>query len=431
MLESDSQHFQKSSFANLTNPVASHQRIHRSDIRILEDRKKMDSFYPADVLDFFSLLSAPEQAALTRLRQVLNTEVKPHIAEYWEKGEFPQQIVKPLVDAGMMNPTELQAHGELPSGLFGGFRNLELARTDVSVATFYNAVSGLFRTTVLLGGSEEQVALWDPQIMTFDFTGSFSLTEPDHGSDIARGIQTTASKDGDGWILNGAKRWIGGCSQVDNLALFAKGKTPGEVFGFIVPKDAPGITLTKIQGKTSLRIMQNFDITIENVRITDEYRLKNINTFPDVAGLLRNMRSDVSWSATGGQIGAYEAALNYVLAREQFGKPIASFQLIQEKLATMLANITASLSTVVRLTQQQDNGIYVDANSALAKRFTAARFRETAALAREVVGGNGILLQEEVARFHADAEAVYSYEGTDEMNALVVGRSITGINAFK
>lgn len=391
----------------------------------------MSAFYTSDVLNFFGELTPAEQSALGRLREVLTTSVKPHIAEYWESGVFPEQILEPLISLNMMNPSELVESGESPSGLFAGFRNLELARTDVSTSTFYNAVSGLFRTTVLLGGSEEQVRDWDPGIVDFTFTGAFSLTEADHGSDIARGIATTAKRDGDHWVLNGSKRWIGGCSQVDNLAIFAAGEEPGDVFGFIVPKETEGITLTKIQGKTALRMMQNFDIEIHNVRISEEFRLKRINTFRDVSGLLRNMRSDVAWIATGGQMGAYEAAVEYAATREQFGKPIASFQLIQEKLATMLANITASLSIVVRLTQQQDNGIFIDANSAMAKRFCAARFRETAALAREIVGGNGILLDHDVARFHADAEAVYSYEGTDQINALIVGRSITGINAFR
>lgn len=391
----------------------------------------MGNMYSADVLEFFDLLSIEEQAALRRLRQVLDSEVKPVVNEYWERGDFPHEIIKPLIALNMMRPDEVVTAGAIPSGLFAGFRNLELARTDVSVATFYNAVSGLFRTTVLLGGSDEQVAAWDPLIETFEFTGAFSLTEPEHGSDIARGISTTAVRDGNEWVLNGAKRWIGGCSVVDHLAIFAKGENAGEVFGFIVPKDTPGITLKKIEGKTSLRIMQNFDIAIEGVRVSEEERLKKINSFKDVAGLLRNMRSDVSWIATGAQMGAYEAAVKYVKERQQFGKSLASFQLIQEKLATMLGNITASLAMVVRLTQQQDAGIYEDANSALAKRFTSARLRETAALAREIVGGNGIVLDYDVARFHADAEAVYSYEGTDQMNALVVGRSITGINAFR
>lgn len=395
------------------------------------DMTDYESFYSSDVLNQFSLLTAAEQAAIKRLRGVLDAEVKPLVNDYWERGEFPTQIVQPLVDARLMDPPEIVAAGEQPSGLYAGFRNFELARTDVSVATFYNAVSGLFRTSINLGGSAEQNEKWDPQIRSFEFTGAFSLTEAESGSDIAGGLRTSARRDGDTWTINGEKRWIGGCSLVNHLAIFARDEADGKVKGFIVPTDAKGVTLTKITGKTALRIMQNFDIELRDVNVSEEYRLQNINGFADVAGLLRNMRSDVAWIATGGMAGAYEAAVAYVKQREQFGKPIASFQLIQEKLATMLANVTASLAVATRLTQQQDQGIYIDENSAMAKMFCAARFRETAALAREVIGGNGILLEHDAARFHADAEAVYSYEGTHEINSLIVGRAITGIGAFK
>ena len=189
--------------------------------------------------------------------------------------------------------------------------------------------------------------------------------------------------------------------------------------------------LSKIERKTSLRIMQNADIELLDVKVPASARLANINSFADVAACLRNMRSDVAWIAAGASAGAYEAALKYVTERHQFGKPLASFQLIQEKLATMLTNVTASLAMVVSLTQAQDEGIYKDENSAMAKMFTARMLRETAALAREVCGGNGIVLDYDVARFHADAEAIYSYEGTDEINALILGRAITGIGAFR
>lgn len=390
-----------------------------------------DTYYSSDVYNQFELLTPEEQAAIKRLRGVLDNQVKPFINEYWEAGEFPTQIVEPLISGGFMNPVEVTSAGATPSGLYGGFRNFELARTDVSTATFYNAVSGLWRTTINLGGSAEQVAQWDAGIANFEFTGVFGLTEPDHGSDIAGGLATSAVRKGDTWTINGAKRWIGGVSLVTYVAIFARDEADGKVKGFLVEKDAPGVTLTKMKGKTALRIMENFDIELKDVTVSEEMRLQNINGFSDVAGLLRNMRSDVAWIATGAQAGAYEAAVKYVTEREQFGKPIASFQLIQEKLARMLANVTASLSMTVRLTQQQEQGIFIDESSAMAKMFTAATYRETAALAREIVGGNGILLETDVARFHADAEAVYSYEGTHEINSLIVGRAITGIGSFR
>jgi glutaryl-CoA dehydrogenase len=389
--------------------------------------------YPSDQYRFAELLTPAERAVLGRLRAVLDTRVRPLLADYWERGEFPYETLPPLIELHLMRPEEVTATGVEPSGLYHGFRNFELARTDASIASMYNAQSGLFRTAVNRGGSPEQVAELDPKIQTFDYTGVFALTEPDHGSDIARGLSTEARRDGNGWVLNGAKRWIGGAFQVDVILVFAVEHTDGPrpaVRAFLVPRQTEGLTLTKIGGKTALRMMQNADITMTEVRVPESARLANVNTFADVAGMLRAMRSDVAWIATGVTAGAYEAAVRYTATRTQFGRPIAGFQLVQEKLARMLANVTASLGGVVRLTQLQEQGIYRDEDSALAKMLTSLNMRETVALAREVCGGNGITLETDVARFHADAEAVYSYEGTHEMNALIVGRAITGLGAF-
>ena len=310
-------------------------------------------------------------------------------------------------------------------------RTFELARCDTNVATFFNAQAGLFRTVVKQGGSAEQVAELDPKIVNYELLGVFALTEPDHGSDVAGGLQTTASQDDNGtWTINGAKRWIGGAFQADVLCTFARDTADNQVKAFLVPREAEGVSLEKIERKASLRIMQNADIYYDNVQVPGDARLLNINSFRDVAKCLRLLRSDVSWIAAGAMAGAYEAAVRYTTDREQFGKPIAGFQLIQEKLATMLGNVTASVALAMQLTEQQDAGVYKDENSALAKMFTASKLRETVALAREVCGGNGITLDTDVARFHADAEAVYSYEGTHEINALIVGRAITGQSAF-
>lgn len=382
----------------------------------------------ADLYDAFSLLPADEQGVLVELREVLEREIAPLLDEHWERGEFPEAIVEPLVSRRLMDPPALA--GREPSALYGGMRNFELARVDTSVATFYNAQSGLFRTTVLRGGSPEQAAEWDPAIRSFELTGAFALTEPDHGSDIARGIQTRCRRDGAEWVLTGRKRWIGGAAQADRLAVIARDEDDGAVRAFLVERTAPGVTLQKIERKTALRIMQNYDITLDEVRVDDAWRLGRIASFADVADCLRQMRSDVAWIATGAAAGAYEAALRYTLAREQFGQPIAGFQLIQERLARMLGLVTSSLSLVVRLTERQAQGVYRDEDSALAKAVTSAQLRETVALAREVCGGNGITLDTDVARFHADAEAVYSYEGTYDINSLIVGRAVTGIGAF-
>lgn len=386
-----------------------------------------------DYYDAESLLTGGERRVLGRLRSFLDREAQPLLAEYWERGEFPQQLAQPLVDLDLMEPADLTgvgADGSAARGIYQGFRIFELARTDASLATWYTAQAGLFRTAIRVGASAEQQAEWMPKVIDFSLKGVFSLTEPESGSDIAGGLSTTARREGDTWVLDGAKRWIGGASTADVLAVFARDVADGQVKAFLVDRQAEGVTLEKIHGKTALRMMQNAHITLDGVRVPESMRLHNVNSFKDVAAMLRAMRSDVAWIATGIQAGAFEAALRYVTERRQFGRPLGSFQLVQEKLARMLGNVTSSLSLVVRLTGQQAKGIYRDQDSALAKMQTSLLMRDTVALAREVVGGNGITLASNVARFHADAEAVYSYEGTHEINALIVGRALTGESAF-
>ncbi|WP_051533095.1 acyl-CoA dehydrogenase family protein [Arthrobacter sp. 9MFCol3.1] len=395
-----------------------------------------------DYYDAESLLTGGERRVLGRLREFLDTRARPLLADYWERGEFPDQLARPLIDLDLMEPAELTGFpgaGQAPArGIYQGFRIFELARTDASLATWYTAQAGLFRTAIRVGASAEQRAEWMPRVIDFSLKGVFSLTEPESGSDIAGGLSTTARRekgreggpDGGTWVLDGEKRWIGGAATADVLAVFARDTADGQVKAFLVDREAAGVTLAKIHGKTALRMMQNAHITLDAVRVPESRRLHNVNSFRDVAAMLRAMRSDVAWIATGIAAGAFEAALKYVTGRQQFGRPLASFQLVQEKLARMLGNVTSALSLVVRLTEQQEKGIYRDQDSALAKMQTSLLMRETVALAREVVGGNGITLDTDVARFHADAEAVYSYEGTHEINALIVGRDLTGHSAF-
>ena len=267
--------------------------------------------WPCDQYRFADLLTDAERAVLARLRAVLDAQVRPLLDEYWERGEFPSQVLPHLIALDLMEPA---------GALYAGFRNFELARTDCSVATMYNAQSGLFRATVRHGGSPAQAAELDPQVRSFALTGVFALTEPDHGSDIARGLATTARRAGDTWVIDGAKRWIGGADAVAVLAVFARDVADGEVKAFLVPREADGVQLRKIHGKTALRMMQNFDIELHGVRVDDAARLGGINSFRDVAGLLRRMRSDVAWIACGVQAGAYEAALRYTAERTQFGR---------------------------------------------------------------------------------------------------------------
>lgn len=374
-------------------------------------------------------LSDPARASLARMQAVLRAEIHPLLAEAWETASMPSAILDALVPLGLMRPDGVSVD-EAESSMYSGFRNYVLARTDVSVATLVNAQSGLFRTTVRLGGSPEQVAELDSRIRSFDLTGVFALTEPEHGSDIAGGLSTSAQRDGDEWLIDGAKHWIGGAVTADVFAVFARDTADAQIKAFLVPRDAPGVSLELITGKVALRPMQNSTIRLSGVRVPEQARLQSVNSWRDVARILGAMRSDVAWIATGLQAGALDAALAYVRQREQFGRSVAGFQLVQEKLARMLGNLTASLGLVTQLSAQQDAGIRTDENSSLAKMWTALHARETVALGREIVGGNGLLLEHDVARFFADAEAVYSYEGTHEITSLIVGRALTGVSAF-
>ena len=285
--------------------------------------------------------------------------------------------------------------------------------------------------SIYLCGSEEQKQRYLPEMARFDKIGAFGLTEPDVGSGASGGLKTTARRDGDTWILNGQKKWIGNATFGDLTVIWAKDVADGQVKGFIVANDTPGFSTTKLEDKIALRIVQNAVITLEDVRVDESDRLANANSFRDTAEVLRMTRAGVAWMAVGCARGAYENALAYAVSREQFGRPIAGFQLVQDLLVRMLGNITSSWALCARLSQLQDEGCAEDRHSSLAKAWCTVRMRETVGYARELLGGNGILLEHNVGRFVADAEAIYSYEGTREMNTLIVGRAITGLERVR
>ncbi|MCQ0012573.1 acyl-CoA dehydrogenase family protein [Actinomadura madurae] len=260
--------------------------------------------------------------------------------------------------------------------------------------------------------------------------GAFALTEPEGGSDVALGLRTTARRDGDHWVLNGAKRWIGNATFADLTVVWARDEADDQVKGFVVARGTPGFTATRIENKIALRTVQNADIVLDGCRVPEADRLAGANTFKDTAAILRRTRSGVAWQAVGVMLAAYEIARDYAVEREQFGRPIAKFQLVQDLLVRMLGNATASLGMVVRLAQLQDGGLYRDEHSALAKAYCTTRMREVVGWARELMAGNGIVLDYGIGRFVADAEALYSYEGTREINTLIVGRAATGLGAF-
>ncbi|GAA1055660.1 glutaryl-CoA dehydrogenase [Agromyces luteolus] len=390
------------------------------------------SFEPlaSDFYSYASLLTDREQEALASLRTWLERDVRPIVNDHWERAEFPMEVVKPLAEHGVLAYAWDETTPFENSAVFRGFVALELARVDASVGTFVGVQNGLATGSISIAGSAEQRREWIPRLASGEIVGAFGLTEPLSGSDSARGLRTTARREGDEWVLNGEKRWIGNATFSDITIIWAKDEADGQVKGFIVPTSTPGYEATKIEGKISLRIVQNADITLTDVRVPESLRLQNADSFRDTAAVLRQTRAEVAWAAVGTAIGAYEAAVRYATERVQFGKPIAGHQLVQDLLVKCLGNITASLAMVVRVSEMQDRGEQRDEHSSLAKTYATERMRETVGWAREVCGGNGIVLDYDVARFFADAEALYSYEGTREMNTLIVGRAITGEAAF-
>jgi glutaryl-CoA dehydrogenase len=384
----------------------------------------------ADFYQLELLLDDTERELLHRVRTFMEKEVAPVINRYWVAAQFPFELVPGLRDLGIagLPYTGYGCGGARP--LLDGLVALELARTDPSIATFMGVHGGLAMGSIYVCGSDEQRERWLPAMARMEKIGAFGLTEPDVGSGAARGLTTTARRDGDGWVLRGQKNWIGNATFADLIVIWARDIADGQVKGFVVERGAAGLATEKLQDKIALRVVQNARITLDDVRVPEDSRLQNARSFRDTAEVLRLTRAGVAWMAVGCGRGAYEHALAYATRREQFGRPIGGFQLVQDLLVRMLGNITASAALCAQLATLQAAGAAEDEHSALAKAFCTVRMRETVGWARELMGGNGILLEYNVGRFVADAEAIYSYEGTREMNTLIVGRKITGISAF-
>jgi glutaryl-CoA dehydrogenase len=385
----------------------------------------------SDFYGFENSLTDQEKNLIVELRAFLDAEVRPIMNGLWERAEFfPRSIVEGLAKLGLFGSPWVETQKFPNSAVFRGWVALELARVDASVATLVGMQNGLVMGSIAVAGSDEQRAEWLPRFASGELLGAFGLTEPLSGSDTAQGLRTVARRDGDNWIINGAKRWIGNGSISDVTIIWARDEADNQVKGFIVPTTTSGYSATRIEGKQALRIVQNADIVLTDVVVPEANRLQKSQTFRETAAVLRLTRAEVAWAAVGNAVGAYEAAVAYSGDRIQFGEPIGSHQLIQELLAKSLGNITSSIGLVTRVSDMLDEGLQRDEHSALAKEFTTSRMRETVAWCRELFGGNGIVMDYGVIKYFADAEAIYSYEGTREMNTLIVGRSITGKAAF-
>lgn len=402
-------------------------------MKMLNAGEKAKKELPAINGDFYELhlrLTDEERAIQSQVRELMEKEIKPLVNRYWLHDEFPFEVIPKFAGLNLCGVTYEGYGCPNLSFLMEGIIAMEMARVDASIATFFGVQSGLVMGSVYLCGSEEQKQEWLPALQQLNKIGAFGLTEPEVGSAVAGGLTTTAKRVGDEWLLNGQKKWIGNATFADVIIIWARDVEDNQVKGFLVRKDTPGLGVEKIKGKMSLRIVQNGLITMKDCRIPESDRLQHANSFKDTANVLRMTRAGVAWMAVGCARGAYESALDYTRKREQFGKPIASYQLIQNHLVEMLSNLTAMQSLVFRLSELQDQGLLKDEHASLAKVFCSLRTRDIVGRAREVMGGNGILLEHDVARFVADAEAIYSYEGTKEINSLIVGRAITGFSAF-
>ncbi|KNH17492.1 acyl-CoA dehydrogenase [Arthrobacter sp. ZBG10] len=379
-----------------------------------------------DFFAFEQLLTQKEQDRLAEIRDFLAREVKPIAVDCWNRGEFPMDLIPKLAEIDLISPVRRQGH----SNLFAGLVHAELTRADASIATFLGVHDGLFTGSIEALASQEQKDAWLPDIYAMKKIGAFGLTEPLGGSDVAGGTRTTARRDGDSWILNGEKRWIGNATFSDWVVIYARDLDDNKVKGFLVDTSLPGYSATKIENKISLRTVQNADITLTNVVVPDFFKLAHANSFRDVNKVLKVTRLGVAWQAVGQQLAAFDVARSYAVERQQFGRPLASFQLVQSQLVSILGNAVSSMGMMVRLSQLEDAGQAKDEQSALAKAFTTERMRDSVAIGRNILGGNGIVTDYGMAKIFADAEAIYSYEGTHEINTLVTGRAVTGISAI-
>ena len=373
-----------------------------------------------------------EQKALRgEVRDFVEIEVLPKINPYWEKAEFPWEIARSMVHLPIIGGA-LSEHGAAGLDLVEmGLVMYELGKGDGSISTFYGVHSGLAMSSIGLLGDEEQKARWLPDMVKLEKIGAFGLTEPEVGSNASQ-VKTRARKDGDGYILNGSKRWIGNASIADVLIIWARDEDSGDFGGYVIenPNATDGVSINDIWGKIGKRAVLNADITLKDVYVPAENKLAYVNRFSDMARVLGVGRYGVAWEAAGVAAGAFELALKYTKEREQFGKPIAGFQLIQQKLVEMATEVTLMQTLCLQLSHLINRGLLTSGTVSMAKYNNARKARYVTQLARECLGGNGIIIDNHIARLMLDAEIIYTYEGTNEVNLLLVGRELTGLNAF-
>jgi glutaryl-CoA dehydrogenase len=371
---------------------------------------------------------AEESDYLRRTRAFVDEEVLPVIGGFWERAEFPFELVRRMGELGLVGDGIDYPGVPAMSIASAGLVAMELSRGDGSLATFAGVQSGLTMRSIDTFGSEEQKRRWLPALARCEAIGAFALTEPEHGSDSVL-LETSAVAEGDTCVLNGAKRWIGNGSIADVVVVWARGED-GQVGGYLVEKGTPGYEATVITGKGSVRAVWQADIVLREVRIPAANKLPGARSFKDTGKVLAGTRSQCAFSALGHAVAAYDAALTYASERRQFGKRLVEFQLVQARLVHMLQEVVGMQLFCMRLAQLAERGELDDTVASLAKLNNTSKARQICLEARDLLGGNGILLENHVMRHLADVEAIHTYEGTETIQTLLVGRGITGVSAF-
>jgi len=389
--------------------------------------------------DYFLIadqLTREELGYLRRTREFVDDEVLPVINDYWERAEFPWPLVEKLATLDIVGDG-IEGYGCPPmSPIATGLVHMELNRGDGSLGTFLGVQAGLAMQSIAMLGSEEQRQRWLPGMARLEKLGAFALTEPTHGSDsvaletTARQVKGAGEAGGGNWVIDGAKKWIGNGTLADVIVVWARDTADRQVKGFLVEKGTPGYDARRIDGKGSLRAVWQAEITLSGVRVPEENRLPGANSFRDTARVLAGTRNAVAWAALGHATAAYEAAVAYCRQRQQFGKPLVSFQIVQDKLVKMLAEVCSMQLYCLRLGRLIEEGRLTDTIAAIAKMNNTRKARQVIFEARDLLGGNGILLDFHVMRHMADIEAIHTYEGTETIQTLIVGRDITGASAF-
>ncbi|CAN7193883.1 acyl-CoA dehydrogenase family protein [Microbacterium sp. LjRoot45] len=379
-----------------------------------------------------------EDRAVWERAQAYIDEVGPQMRDAWDAAEYPLHLAARLGELDLLN--DGIDHPDLTrfSPLAAGLVNMEVSRGDGSLGTVIAVQGGLALRTLALFGSPAQQARWLRPIARAEVPAAFALTEPDHGSDSVS-LETVARRepadDGGGWVLRGTKKWIGNGAAGGVTFVWARvddegADDHGAVRCFLVEQDTPGYTGTVITGKGALRGIHQAHIALDDVRLPADAVLPGARTFRDASTVLYSTRSGVAWSALGHATACYEAALQYAGQRMQFGKPLARFQMVQERLAQMLEELTAMQLYCRHLADLETSGGLRPTQASLAKYHNTRAARRIASTARDLLGGNGILLENGVIQHMADIEAIHTYEGTESVQALLIGRDITGVSAF-